>query len=277
MPKKTSPAQVASLFRAIRLNDADQMRALLKKTGLEGLRSQGRSPLAWAAENGSLECLQELIGRDEIDALTLHHNTGLSLAAYFGFEDCVRLLLQAKARADIPDTGGNSALMNAAIKDQEACVRLLLPMSDPHALNNQGLTVVGVAAAAGSPRSLRFLIPLIGDETGTRKDSALELAVERARNLEAISWLAERASNRSFELALSKAARRGRSDIFETLLRCGPKDIFARQATRLINLAKGDGHAALATHLAGIQRSMSESESLSQAVAPSASASKPRL
>ena len=114
-----------------------------------------------AAKVGNTTELKKLLQKPGCNALSKAKEgwTALMHAAYGGQEACVRLLLPvsdvlAKAK------NGQTALMWAAGFGYEACVRLLLPASDALAKDTDGWTPLIWAAGAGHEDCLRILLPV---------------------------------------------------------------------------------------------------------------------
>ena len=92
-------------------------------------------------------------GADPLDAYSSTGATALAMAALYGCDGCVKLLIpvsDAKAH-------DSYALRLAALHGQEECVRLLLPASDPLALNSQALVA---AVKSGNAECVRMLLPV---------------------------------------------------------------------------------------------------------------------
>lgn len=276
-PRKPSEKAVQALFQAARRDDAAALALAFKKAGPETRNAVGRTPLMWAAEHGSTKCVQLLIPISELNATTLHSNTALSLAAHFGFDECVRLLLEAQADAGIADTAGHTPLMSAAIQDRVDCLKLLFPVSDHAALNKQGRGILAVAAAAGSGEALRFLLPRMGEPPEAKGPSLLEIAVLGSSRIEAVQYLAGGASKKAFKGALRIAAQLGRARIFEALLQCDHAEVFPSQALGLAKFAESLGQEALANRIYGLIRSDSEAAEINAAMRPAPPINKPRL
>ncbi|XP_058991071.1 E3 ubiquitin-protein ligase MIB2 isoform X2 [Mustela lutreola] len=84
--------------------------------------------------------------------------TALQVAAYLGQVELVRLLLQARAAADLPDDEGNTALHYAALGNQPEAARLLLSSGcGANALNGTRSTALHVAVQRGFLEVVRVL------------------------------------------------------------------------------------------------------------------------
>ncbi|XP_013402582.1 ankyrin repeat, SAM and basic leucine zipper domain-containing protein 1-like [Lingula anatina] len=85
--------------------------------------------LLWAALDGDIEYLKELLTARECDINVQqdeHGGTPLHWAAFFGFTQCVRLLLQHGADTNIQTENGWTSLYIAAKRGHTQCVQLLL-------------------------------------------------------------------------------------------------------------------------------------------------------
>nr|XP_035945523.1 E3 ubiquitin-protein ligase MIB2 isoform X3 [Halichoerus grypus] len=84
--------------------------------------------------------------------------TALQVAAYLGQVELVRLLLQARAGADLPDEEGNTALHYAALGNQPEAARLLLSSGcGANALNSTRSAALHVAVQRGFLEVVRVL------------------------------------------------------------------------------------------------------------------------
>ena len=150
----------------------------------------GRTPLSLAAEYGHESIVQMLIKRDDVDinAKDNHERTPLSLAAMDGHEAVVRLLIE---RGDVDinskDNTGRIPLSWAAMRGHEAVVRLLIERGDVdiNSKDNFGRIPVSLAALCGREAVARLLIER-GDVDIHSKDNIgwtpLSLAAMRGHN-----------------------------------------------------------------------------------------------
>ncbi|XP_006885898.1 PREDICTED: E3 ubiquitin-protein ligase MIB2 isoform X3 [Elephantulus edwardii] len=84
--------------------------------------------------------------------------TALQVATYLGQVDLVRLLLQTRAGADVPDDEGNTALHYAALGNQPEAARVLLSAGcNPDALNSSQSAALHVAVQRGFLEVVRVL------------------------------------------------------------------------------------------------------------------------
>jgi uncharacterized protein len=136
-----------------------------------------------AAAFGDLDRLSELLAEDPdlIAAMSGDGFTPLHLAAFFGREDAVRLLLARGAMTDVVGTGWmqGTALHSAASAAQPEIVRLLLDAgADPNVRQRHGYTPLHAAAANADLSSVEALLAAAADVTAANDDgdTALTLA-----------------------------------------------------------------------------------------------------
>lgn len=150
------------LTSAAKRGDANVLEALI--TAGADIRAsggfQGRSPLAWAAEEGSLEaiaCLLKHGAGDDAKSL----NSALFNAAVRGPASAVRLLLEHKADAKIPSGfAGYTPLMGAAYSenlDTEVVTLLLEHGADVKAKAATGDTALSLARRRGNTPIVELL------------------------------------------------------------------------------------------------------------------------
>ena len=197
------------LFELIEAGDVDAVRALLaQQPWLAAERDdEGVSPLLRAryrldrglveairphveglnvfeaAAFGDLDRLSELLAEDPdvLDAMSGDGFTPLHLAAFFGQEDAVRLLLARGASNDVVGTGWmqGTALHSATAAANPVIVRMLLDAgADPNARQRHGYTALHSAAANADLSSVEALLAA-GAEVGATNDdgdTALTLA-----------------------------------------------------------------------------------------------------
>ena len=111
-----------------------------------------------AARDGSEAELKSLLRNPGCNALskTGHGLTALMCAALFGHEACIQLLLPlSDARAKNKD--GHTALIQAAWFGSEACVRVLLPVSDVLGKDKAGRTASSWAKKEGHESLAKFI------------------------------------------------------------------------------------------------------------------------
>ncbi len=98
-----------------------------------------------AAKADMLKEAEELItySRANVNAQDTYGRTALMWAAYFGYEDMVKLLLKHKANVNAKSNSGQTALVLAAVEGHKNIVQLLLEAgADATITNNQGRTAL---------------------------------------------------------------------------------------------------------------------------------------
>ena len=153
-----------------------------------------------AAAFGDLDRLSELLGEDPdlLEAMSGDGFTALHLAAFFGQEDAVRLLLARGAAFDAVGTGWmqGTALHSAAAAAQPAIVRLLLEAgADPNVRQRHGYTPLQSAAANADLSSVEALLTAGADTAAANDDgdTALTLA-EKSGDLVTVETIREASS-----------------------------------------------------------------------------------
>jgi ankyrin repeat protein len=192
-----TPAQVASFFRAVQMDDANQVKSLLgtqvnpNETNPVG----GEPPLVLAVREGSMEVFQVLLAHPgtRVDTPAMNGNTALMMAAFkrnkpaaealiakgaainppgwtplhyaaaSGDEDIAGLLLARGARIDAlspPASGSYTPLMLAAREGkEEAALFLLKRGANPRLKNGEGLTAAQIAERADNKSLAKALAP----------------------------------------------------------------------------------------------------------------------
>lgn len=182
-----TPAQVASFFRAVQLDNVDGVRELAgNEVDPNTVNPLGGEPaLVLAVREGSMRVFDALLRLPGIDleAQAMNGNTALMMAAYkgnrraaeallargakadregwtplhyaaaSGSEDIARLLIARRARLDALSpraSGAYTPLMMAAREGQPGMVRLLLEAgARPGLRNTEGLSAARIAERAG--------------------------------------------------------------------------------------------------------------------------------
>lgn len=182
-----TPAQIASFFRAVQLDNVDAVRELAGKgVDLNAINPVGGEPaLVLAVREDAMQVFDALLAQPGIDleAKAMNGNTALMMAAFKnnrraaeallargaqvnragwtalhyaaagGSEDIARLLIARKAKLDAlspRESGAYTPLMMAAREAQPGMVRLLLAQgANPALKNTEGLTASQIAERAG--------------------------------------------------------------------------------------------------------------------------------
>ena len=135
--------------------------ALLKASAITCLKTNGQTPLSWAAESGHEVIIQLLlaIGQVDVDAKSSSGQTPLSLATERGYEVIVKLLLENGADIESKDNQGQTPLSRATAGGHEAIVKLLLENgADIESKNNRGQTPLSRATEGGHEAIVKLLL-----------------------------------------------------------------------------------------------------------------------
>uniref|UniRef100_A0A8B9LR83 Kinase D-interacting substrate 220a n=1 Tax=Astyanax mexicanus TaxID=7994 RepID=A0A8B9LR83_ASTMX len=203
----------------------------------------GQTPLMAAAEQGSLEIVQELIRRganvnlDDVDCWT-----ALVSAAKEGHVEVVKELLDNNANVEHRDMGGWTALMWAAYKGRVEVARLLLEKgANPSITGQYSVYPIIWAAGRGHAEIVRLLLQHgakvnCSDKYGT---TALIWAARKG-HYECVMHLLENGANVDQEgansmTALIVAVRGGYTEVVKELLKRNPN----------VNMTDKDGNTAL--------------------------------
>ena len=154
-PLATSPRfsglHCASFFGIVEL-----VTILIHDEGYEGDQQDctGRTPLAWAAENGHEGVVNLLLGQGNVNPNRpeMDGNEPLSCAAINGHDGVVKLLLEREnVDPNRRNNDGGTPLVRAAFYGHEGVVKLLLEREDvdPNRPEENGWTPLGGAAARG--------------------------------------------------------------------------------------------------------------------------------
>lgn len=185
--RAATPDEISDFFRAVQLDDARGVQALLGKgVSPNQVNPHGGEPaLVVAAREGSMKVLETLLAYPgtEVDAQALNGNTALMMAAYkrnlpavqallvkgaavnrtgwtplhyaaaSGDDEITLLLLQRGAKVDAVSplkSGAYTPLMMAAREGHDLTAKLLIDHgADPRRKNSEGLTAVELAERAG--------------------------------------------------------------------------------------------------------------------------------
>uniref|UniRef100_A0AAR2JD25 KAP NTPase domain-containing protein n=1 Tax=Pygocentrus nattereri TaxID=42514 RepID=A0AAR2JD25_PYGNA len=235
---------VQSIFSHVEEENLPAVRAYLDKYREVDSRSDnGQTPLMVAAEQGSLEIVQELIRRganvnlDDVDCWT-----ALISAAKEGHVEVVKELLDNNANVEHRDMGGWTALMWAAYKGRVEVARLLLEKgANPNITGQYSVYPIIWAAGRGHSEIVRLLLQHgakvnCSDKYGT---TALIWAARKG-HYECVMHLLENGANVDQEgansmTALIVAVRGGYTEVVKELLKRNPN----------VNMTDKDGNTAL--------------------------------
>jgi len=123
----------------------------------------GRTPLAWAAQNGHEGVVETLLGREEVkpEKPDKYSRTPLLFAAQNGHEGVVRILLgREEVNPDKADNYGQTPLIDAARNGHEGVVEILLGRKEvnPDKPDSYGQTPLSHAAWHGHEGLLKILL-----------------------------------------------------------------------------------------------------------------------
>jgi ankyrin repeat protein len=148
-PNTLSPQGVHGLFLAIQEPSPNVADVLLRwpKTNVESRTAKDESPLMLACLHGQLDMARKLIARgadvNKPGWAPLHY------AATNGHLETMELLLENHAYIDAESPNGTTPLMMAAMYGSEAAVKLLLDAgADPTLRNQLGMTAIDFATKA---------------------------------------------------------------------------------------------------------------------------------
>ncbi|XP_072545755.1 kinase D-interacting substrate of 220 kDa B isoform X2 [Salminus brasiliensis] len=241
---KMTAMAVQSIFSHVEEENLPAIRAYLDKYREVDSRSEnGQTPLMVAAEQGSLEIVQELIRRganvnlDDVDCWT-----ALISAAKEGHVEVVKELLDNNANVEHRDMGGWTALMWAAYKGRVEVARLLLEKgANPNITGQYSVYPIIWAAGRGHAEIVRLLLQRgakvnCSDKYGT---TALIWAARKG-HYNCVMDLLENGANVDQEgansmTALIVAVRGGYTEVVKELLKRNPN----------VNMTDKDGNTAL--------------------------------
>ncbi|XP_053093545.1 kinase D-interacting substrate of 220 kDa B isoform X5 [Pangasianodon hypophthalmus] len=233
-----------SIFSHVEEENLPAVRAYLDKhRDVDSRSDSGQTPLMLAAEQGSVEIVQELIRRganvnlDDVDCWT-----ALISASKEGHVEVVKELLANNANLEHRDMGGWTALMWGAYKGRVEVARLLLEKgANPNITGQYSVYPVIWAAGRGHAEIVRLLLQHgakvnCSDKYGT---TALIWAARKG-HYDCVMHLLENGANVDQEgansmTALIVAVRGGYTEVVKELLKRNPN----------VNMTDKDGNTAL--------------------------------
>ncbi|XP_064189964.1 kinase D-interacting substrate of 220 kDa B-like isoform X1 [Anguilla rostrata] len=241
---KMSTLATQSLFSAVEEEDMAAIRAHLDKfKEVDGRSESGQTALMLAAEQGSLEIVQELIRRganinlDDVDCWT-----ALISAAREGHVEVVTELLANNANLEHRDMGGWSALMWAAYKGRTEVARLLLEKgANPNITGQYSVYPIIWAAGRGHAEIVRLLLQYGGKVNCSDKYGTTPLIwASRKGHYDCVMHLLDNGADVDQEgansmTALIVAVRGGYAEVVRELLQRNPN----------VNMTDKDGNTAL--------------------------------
>lgn len=158
-------AEELKLHRAVRLNDVDETRRILKSSSVSADCAEPKNswgPVHYAAGNGFLEVLQVLHqdGHVNVNAKAKGGYTALHYAAMQGFLTIVEFLVkETDVDVNAVDKDRFTALHHAARSGYLEIVRFLASISnvDVKALEKDGLTAFDIAVCYSKTEVIAFL------------------------------------------------------------------------------------------------------------------------
>ncbi|XP_070842865.1 kinase D-interacting substrate of 220 kDa B isoform X4 [Chaetodon trifascialis] len=242
---KMTTLAIQNLFSYVEEENLSALKAHLDRfKEVDGRSDNGQTPLMLAAEQGSLEIVQELIRRganvnlDDVDCWS-----ALISAAKEGHVDVVKELLENSAYIEHRDMGGWTALMWAAYKGRVEVTRLLLEHGANPNTTGQQYSVYPIIWAAG--RGHADIVKLLlhngakvncSDKYGTTP----LIWASRKGHFDCVMHLLENGADVDQEgansmTALIVAVKGGYTDVVKELLKRNPN----------VNMTDKDGNTAL--------------------------------
>lgn len=205
-------------------NDAPASKEVHERDGL----LFSHKTLMDAAESGDAGATQELLklGRENLNSADERHWTPLIAAAFKGYDQIVRLLLEHGADTSAQDKSGYTALHWAAYNGQSRTVRLLLQEhANINARSHSGWTPLMHASASGHLAVVILLLDRGAEINLASQDGATALTKAAANDhVEIVKHLLNHGADPTMELkdgstAYSLATKNGHSDVVMVLER----------------------------------------------------------
>jgi hypothetical protein len=182
------------LFWAANNGRVDVAKILLDKgAGVEATDKTGWTPLFWAANTGHVDMINLLVEKGaDIEAADINEETPLSAAVISGNIDAVKLLLEKGANIDAANKWGVSPIYTASDSESVDVLNLLLEKgADIEAVDIYGETPLCAAMVSGNIDVVKLLL-------------------EKGANI--------KAANNLGETPLQKAKKFGRVDVVKLLI-----------------------------------------------------------
>ncbi|XP_070842866.1 kinase D-interacting substrate of 220 kDa B isoform X5 [Chaetodon trifascialis] len=241
---KMTTLAIQNLFSYVEEENLSALKAHLDRfKEVDGRSDNGQTPLMLAAEQGSLEIVQELIRRganvnlDDVDCWS-----ALISAAKEGHVDVVKELLENSAYIEHRDMGGWTALMWAAYKGRVEVTRLLLEHgANPNTTGQYSVYPIIWAAGRGHADIVKLLLHNGAKVNCSDKYGTTPLIwASRKGHFDCVMHLLENGADVDQEgansmTALIVAVKGGYTDVVKELLKRNPN----------VNMTDKDGNTAL--------------------------------
>ncbi|XP_038126699.1 kinase D-interacting substrate of 220 kDa B isoform X2 [Cyprinodon tularosa] len=241
---KMTTLAIQNLFSYVEEENLGALKAHLDRfKEVDGRSDNGQTPLMLAAEQGSLEIVQELIRRganvnlDDVDCWS-----ALISAAKEGHLEVVRELLENSAYIEHRDMGGWTALMWAAYKGRVEVTQLLLEHgANPNTTGQYSVYPIIWAAGRGHGEIVRLLLQHGAKVNCSDKYGTTSLIwASRKGHYDCVMHLLEKGADVDQEgansmTALIVAVKGGYTEVVKELLKRNPN----------VNMTDKDGNTAL--------------------------------
>ncbi|XP_062858384.1 kinase D-interacting substrate of 220 kDa B isoform X3 [Trichomycterus rosablanca] len=241
---KMTTIAIQNLFSYVEEENLAALKAHLDKCKeVDGRSDNGQTPLMLAAEQGSLEIVQELIRRganvnlDDVDCWS-----ALISAAKEGHVEVVKELLDSSAYIEHRDMGGWTALMWAAYKDRVVVAEMLLESgANPNTTGQYSVYPIIWAAGRGHSEIVKLLLKHGAKVNCSDKYGTTPLIwAARKGHYDCVMHLLENGADVDQEgansmTALIVAVKGGYTEVVKELLKRNPN----------VNMTDKDGNTAL--------------------------------
>lgn len=197
-------AKNTNLLQAAKVGALETTKELIKDgANVNCADAEGNSPLIFAAFYGHQDCVRLLIDSGaDVNQINNWKDkwTALQFACARGHAECVRLLIDSGANIDHVNNKGNTALMNAVDTNHITCVRILLEAgANVNCVNKWNLTALNYAVARNN-QDMASLLVSAGANVNHKHGAALGIAAKMG-NRESVRFLMQRKTkNNSFAL-----------------------------------------------------------------------------